>query len=275
MGSDFVSDLMQRVNGIGERFVSSTYGRSEARCRPPSQRRSRSTWPGGASSSSRAAPASLPPTSCGGSDEPASPRSCSPGARSSFSSSRSRQDPDRDRQGLILNGVTGSTSDPTQASPTCGMPPRKPPSEWWRQRASATSASTSWRRSRSSSPPSSVGFALALLILAKLATWVLLSLGPFFIAWLCSRHLPLFHGLGRPSLELRPHPALRLCLPRLLPQPHPADRRRPRPTRRRRLAQLDLRRSFHPAHPDRHARPHAGEHHRGRHRRRRTLRDPG
>jgi len=26
MGSDFVSDLMGRVNGIGERFVSATYG---------------------------------------------------------------------------------------------------------------------------------------------------------------------------------------------------------------------------------------------------------
>ena len=183
MGSDFVSDLMQRVNGIGERFVSATYGSLGGSLQTAftAALTIYVAWWGIQLVTGRAGVSAADIVWRIG-------RACLVYALVfSWSSFELLVFDVADKiptaiGKVILNGVTGSTSDPTQAL-----------SDVWHaaQKASERMVAAAGFRNIGLYIMAAVtiifaaffvGFALALLILAKLATWVLLSLGPFFIA---------------------------------------------------------------------------------------------
>lgn len=183
MGSDFVSDLMQRVNGIGERFVSATYGSLGGSLQTAftAALTIYVAWWGIQLVTGRAGVSAADIIWRVG-------RACLVYALVfSWSSFELLVFEVADKVPtaigkVILNGVTGSTSDPTQAL-----------SDVWHaaQKASERMVAAAGFRNIGLYIMAAVtiifaaffvGFALALLILAKLATWVLLSLGPFFIA---------------------------------------------------------------------------------------------
>lgn len=183
MGSDFVSDLMQRVNGIGERFVSATYGSLGGSLQTAftAALTIYMAWWGIQLLTGRAGVSAADIIWRVG-------RACLVYALVfSWSSFELLVFEVADKVPtaigkVILNGVTGSTSDPTQAL-----------SDVWHaaQKASERMVAAAGFRNIGLYIMAAVtiifaaffvGFALALLILAKLATWVLLALGPFFIA---------------------------------------------------------------------------------------------
>jgi type IV secretion system protein VirB6 len=147
MGSDFVSDLMQRVNGIGERFVSATYGSLGGSLQTAftAALTIYVAWWGIQLVTGRAGVSAADIVWRVG-------RACLVYALVfSWSSFELLVFNVADKiptaiGKVILNGVTGSTSDPTQALSDVWHAAQKASSAWWRQRASATSVSTSWRR---------------------------------------------------------------------------------------------------------------------------------
>jgi len=183
MGSDFVSDLMGRVNGIGERFVSATYGSLGGSLQTAftAALTIYVAWWGIQLVIGRAGVSAADIVWRVG-------RACLLYALVfSWSTFELLVFEVADKVPtaigkVILNGVTGSFSDPTQAL-----------SDVWHaaQKASERMVAAAGFRNIGLYIMAAVtiifaaffvGFALALLILAKLATWVLLAVGPFFIA---------------------------------------------------------------------------------------------